>query len=211
MSITWVRVLTCALPCPIHVTNPTDMPSPGAFIRTPGDRQHVDEQAFPWDPFQGTPGHTQVCDSWVNRHLREYFLHPCKFLLESPPIWVHVTKHECCSCDFCECEGAPWKGSQEKTRLSLCSLSSMNMYVYLSCDLYCRWPHMQTMQPFGKLLYTHGLSFSLNFCCMSSLACHQPCTVLAISVSFSFSEQPSFLVCHSPCCYGKQSRLPCVL
>ena len=54
---------TCALPCPIHVTNPTDMPSPGAFIRTPGDRQHVDEQAFPWDPFQGTPGHTQVCDS----------------------------------------------------------------------------------------------------------------------------------------------------
>ena len=52
-----VRVLTCALTCPIHVTlNPTDIPSPGTSLRTPGDRQHVDKQAFPWHP--STKGQT---------------------------------------------------------------------------------------------------------------------------------------------------------
>ena len=37
------------LTCP-HVTNLTDMPSPGASLGTPGDRQHIDKQAFPWHP-----------------------------------------------------------------------------------------------------------------------------------------------------------------
>ena len=46
----------CALTCP-HVTNFTDMPSPGASLGTPGDRQHVDKQAFPGGlapQYQGT-------------------------------------------------------------------------------------------------------------------------------------------------------------
>lgn len=36
----------------IHETNYTDhdMPSPGASLSTPGDRQHVDKQAFPCHP-----------------------------------------------------------------------------------------------------------------------------------------------------------------
>ena len=53
MSIIWERVSTyassCTLICP-HMTNLTDMPSPGASLGTPGDRQHVDKQAFPWHP-----------------------------------------------------------------------------------------------------------------------------------------------------------------
>ena len=30
------------------------MPSPGASLSTPGDRQHVDKQAFPWDSSEYT-------------------------------------------------------------------------------------------------------------------------------------------------------------
>ena len=39
---------------PIHETKYIDMPSPGASLSTPGDRQHVDKQAFPWDPSEYT-------------------------------------------------------------------------------------------------------------------------------------------------------------
>ena len=47
---------SCALTCPIHMTNLTDVPSPGTSLRAPVDRQHVDKQVFPLDPFQGAPG-----------------------------------------------------------------------------------------------------------------------------------------------------------
>ena len=53
MSIIWEFVSTCASSCALicpHVTNLTDMPSPGASLGTPGDRQHVDKQAFSWHP-----------------------------------------------------------------------------------------------------------------------------------------------------------------
>ena len=49
------------------------MPSPGAFLSTPGDRQHVDKQAFPWDSFQSTPGDR---------------LHRGQTSLPLAPIWV---------------------------------------------------------------------------------------------------------------------------
>ena len=39
---------------PIHETKYIDMPSPGASLSTPGDRQHVDKQAFPWDSSEYT-------------------------------------------------------------------------------------------------------------------------------------------------------------
>ena len=54
MWITWVFESicesSCALVCPTHQTNSTDMSSPGASLRTSGDRQHIDKQAFPWHP-----------------------------------------------------------------------------------------------------------------------------------------------------------------
>ena len=52
-GVDWEFVSTCASSCALicpHVTNLTDMPPPGASLGTPGDRQHVDKQAFPWHP-----------------------------------------------------------------------------------------------------------------------------------------------------------------
>ena len=68
-----INVGCCCYFYPIHEANYTDMPSPGAFLSTPGDRQHVDKQAFPWDSFQSTPG-----DS----------LHRGQTSLPPVPIWV---------------------------------------------------------------------------------------------------------------------------
>ena len=51
--VTWRTNQTCALTCPIHVTNPTDMPSPGPSLRIPGDRQHVKKNKN--KPSPGTP------------------------------------------------------------------------------------------------------------------------------------------------------------
>ena len=100
-----MRVLTCALTCPIHGTNPTDIPFPGASLRTPGDRQHVDKQAFPWHP--STKGQTtQRTDKYAEGLTNEgrhhlLFLHKQvhdKRGIEEP-LYAYITRAKLTACE----------------------------------------------------------------------------------------------------------------